>query len=75
MREDVELTAVRDRDLRPILDRFGLSEGLDKGTLLCASCSQPLTWANLGALLVRDRGLLLFWSLCECSEISASGEA
>jgi hypothetical protein len=71
MHEEIEVSAVRDRDLRPILDRYDLSEKVDKGELTCESCSQTLMWENLGALLVKEGGLLLFCNLSECIEEAA----
>ena len=71
----VEIPAVRDRDLRGILDRFGLSEKMDKGELTCEPCSRTLTWENLGALLVKGGELLLFCNLSECiAEAAKRGE-
>lgn len=68
MREKVEIPAVRDRDLRDILDCFGLAEKMDRGELICFSCSQALTWDNLGALLVNGEQLIPFCNLSECIE-------
>jgi len=71
MREKVEVSAVKDRDVRNILDHFGLSEKMDKGELTCESCSRTLTWENLGSLLVKEGSLLLLCNLSECIEEAA----
>ncbi len=72
MREKVEVSAIRDRDLRNILQRYNLSEMMDKGQLTCKSCLQILTWANIGALLIKDVGLVLFCNLPECIDVAAT---
>ena len=68
MREKVELPAVHDRDLRSILERFGLADILDEGMLCCSSCDRQLTWGNIGALLVRNNTLQLYCNLSDCIE-------
>lgn len=72
MSEKVEIHAIKDRDLRNVLGHFGLSERIDKGELMCESCSQTLTWDNLGALLIREGSLLAFCSLPACIDVVAT---
>ena len=75
MREKVEVSAVTDRDLRGLLARFNLADQMDQGQLLCASCGQILTWDTVGALLVKNGGLLVFCRLSDCiEEASKKGE-
>ena len=69
---DVELPAVRDRDLRGILIGYGLAERMDAREATCASCSQTLTWDSIGALLVRENGITLFCNLSECIDEAAA---
>ena len=66
MGEKIELPAVRDRDVRSILEHFELAKYMANGQLNCHSCSQVLTWDNLGALLPKGGSLLLFCHLSEC---------
>lgn len=66
MRKRIEITAARDRDIIDILKKFELSEKMGNGELSCESCSQNLTWENLGAMVVKEGGLLLFCDLSEC---------
>jgi hypothetical protein len=63
---NVEITSIRDRDLRPILKEFELDRLMDEGALLCDSCSRTLTWDNLGGLLVKDGTIVPFCDLAEC---------
>jgi len=68
MRERIEISAVRDRDLRAVLEKYGLAEKIDRGEQTCSSCSDILTWENIGAFIVLSEGLELFCSLSECLE-------
>ena len=67
----IEIPAVRDRDLRAVLDRFGLSQMIDNGEVVCTSCDTDLTWDNLGALVVREGELQLFCELPDCIEVAS----
>ena len=66
MRKKIEISAVRDRDIRMILDQHQLSEKIDKGELMCPSCSGTLTWDNLGGFVVVRGRPLLFCSHPAC---------
>jgi len=73
MREKIEIPAFRDKDMRKILDHFGKLDGMEKAELSCQYCSLTLTWNNLGAMLVRGEGLLLYCNLSECLEEASKG--
>jgi hypothetical protein len=75
MREKFEISAVRDRDLRDILDAFGLSEKIDNEELTCWSCSATLTWDNIGGFIVAKKGLRLFCSVSDCIEAAKKEES
>lgn len=72
MREKVEVSAVRDRDLRDILQKYHLSEKMDQGKLTCESCSQVMNWENMGALIVKEPGLIFYCNLPECIDQAAT---
>ena len=68
MRTQIEVPAIRDRDLREILDKLGISQRIDSGELDCCSCSGIVTWDAIGALLVREGNVLVCCHLSECIE-------
>lgn len=40
MNEKIQIPAIHDKDLRKILDRFGVSEKIDKGEIFCYNCNE-----------------------------------
>lgn len=73
MSEKIELPAVKKIDLESILSRFELTEQMNAGQLPCAYCGQSLTWDNLGALVVKNKNLVLYCNLAECIDAAAKG--
>lgn len=73
MSDKIEVPAVKKEDLEQILTRFGLIECMNTHQLTCTNCSRNLAWDNLGALLVKENGLLLYCNLAECIEEAAKG--
>jgi hypothetical protein len=72
MREKIEVSAIRDRDLRDILQKYQLSEKMVQGKLSCESCSQIMSWENTGALIVKGSGLIFYCNLPECIDQAAT---
>lgn len=70
MREKLDLPAVRDPDLKKILDAYGLSEPLTKSKLKCRGCSRILSWENIGAIKVKENGLEIYCFDPECIEVA-----
>ena len=74
MRQTIEVPSVRDKDLLPILDRFGLSEAIQRSEVLCHSCQRAVGTDNVGALIVRGASLLISCELSECIEALAEAD-
>jgi hypothetical protein len=68
MRQEIEIPAIHDKDLRNILDKFNLSEKIDKGEIKCALCNKPITWENLFAIKIVDGQVILFCDEPNCIE-------
>ena len=49
MEKKIQIPAVHDKDLRKVLDRFGASQLIDEGKILCHNCNKQITWDNLFA--------------------------
>jgi hypothetical protein len=64
----LELPVARDRDLRVILQEFGMLESLEAGELVCTHCQSQLGWTNWGALVVRQGKVDLYCDLPDCIE-------
>jgi hypothetical protein len=64
----LELPVARDRDLKVILQDFGMLELLETGELVCVHCQSQLSWTNLGALVVHEGKVVLFCDLSDCIE-------
>lgn len=46
----ITIKAVHDDDLKPVLKKLGLWEGVKQGTLKCLSCGKAITYDNIGGL-------------------------
>ena len=68
MRERIKIPAVRDKEMRNILDQFGLSVRFDSGGLRCPSCESQLTWDNVGGFVVVHGEPRLFCTATDCLE-------
>jgi hypothetical protein len=66
MSDILDVPAVRERDLRAILEQYGLADAVDSGSKECAACSTRMTWSSIGALLVKNRQLVLFCDDSDC---------
>lgn len=70
MDQKIEIPAIHDRDLRRVLDQFGIASKIDNGEIKCARCQKTITWDNLFAIKVLDNNLLLFCDDPDCIEFS-----
>jgi len=68
MRQKIEIPAMIDRDLRTLLEEYGMASKVDYGEITCFCCDEPLTWDNLGGFIVHREGLALFCSALDCIE-------
>ena len=60
IKRDLELNAVLDRDLRSLIDEYGLGTALDAGELRCPECDRMITFENIGALrVVYDSAIII----------------
>jgi hypothetical protein len=66
MTKSIEIHSIRDRDLLEILNYYHLDEAVNSGELLCHFCSRKITSDNIGALLVKQNGLVLYCDFSEC---------
>ena len=62
----ISINAIHDKDLRTILDNFGLAEKIDNNSLLCGFCYQPISWNDIGALLIKEGRIILCCKLLDC---------
>jgi hypothetical protein len=59
-RERLEVLAIKQSDLRPFLEEYGLAQKLDDGDLECPITGETLTWNNLGAIKVEGGSVRLY---------------
>src|SRR2546426_8473782 len=52
VKKDAELSAIHDWHLRDVLSGLGLLDRLEAGDLRCFRCQTPLTFENVGGILV-----------------------
>jgi hypothetical protein len=71
MDKNIQIPAVHDKDLRQILDKFGVSTKIDNGELFCVNCDEKITWENLFAFKVIDNSLVFFCDGIDCIENSS----
>ena len=62
------LPVARDRDLKLILQRFGVLEQFEAGEIKCEHCEATLSWENLGAVVTSTDKLKLYCDLADCIE-------
>jgi len=68
----VQIPAIHDKDLRTILDRYGISAKIDNGTINCEFCSGKISWSNIGALMVKNNSIVLCCNLVDCINSATS---
>jgi hypothetical protein len=71
MNKKIQIPAVHDKDLRQILDRFGVSSKIDSGEVFCINCNEKITWDNLFAFKVISDSLVFFCDEVDCIENSS----
>jgi len=72
MDKKIQIPAVHDKDLRLILDKYGLSNEIDSEKVTCYNCSKKITWDNLFAMKIVEDGIILFCDEPECIENSSN---
>lgn len=70
----INISAIADRDLPTILEHCGLSKKMEAGELTCESCSQTLTFENIGGLLVHGKSFLVYCDAPECIAEAPKGK-
>jgi hypothetical protein len=68
MREKIKVPAMRERDLRDLLQKHGISESIDRGECECAYCGIPVTWDNLGGFVMKSGCPILVCCTPDCIE-------
>jgi hypothetical protein len=71
MEKKIQIPAVHDKDLRSVLDRFGLADKIDSGAVHCYNCDKLITWENLFAIKVVDSNVVVFCEEPDCIEKSS----
>jgi len=71
MSDKIQIPAIHDKDLRKILDKFGVAEKIDNGEILCYNCNEKITWENLFALKILGDQLIFFCDHPNCIEKSS----
>jgi hypothetical protein len=71
MSEKIQIPAIHDRDLRKILEKFGVAIKIDKEEIYCFNCNEKITWENLFAFKVLEDNLVFFCEKPNCIENSS----
>jgi hypothetical protein len=66
---------MRERDLRILFERCGLSEKLKNGELVCAVCSQVITLETIGGFIVRQGQIVPFCNISKCIDALKQGNS
>ncbi|GAB5501312.1 MAG: hypothetical protein PsegKO_36230 [Pseudohongiellaceae bacterium] len=74
MRENLEIAAVSDSHLRPILDRFDMSSKIDSHQATCENCGQYLSWDDIGALVTRHGSVAIYCDKPDCLEVISNNQ-
>jgi hypothetical protein len=71
MNKKIQIPAIHDKDLRQILDNFGVASMIDGGDIFCVNCNQTITWSNLFAFKVSEDKLVFFCEDLDCIDKSS----
>jgi len=63
MRKSLELNAVWDSDLKPVLERLGILDEVMRGRTTCRECGRAVNLDNLGAIVTGRKPSVI----CDCS--------
>lgn len=66
MKQKKEISAILDKDLRKILDKYDLSSKIDKGEINCFCCQEIITWDNIAAIKVIENNIVLICDNLDC---------
>ena len=75
MREKIRIPAMRERDLREFLHMHGVSDSIDRGECECAYCGIPITWDNMGGVVMRGGIPALVCCSPDCIERAGRAES
>jgi hypothetical protein len=73
MRKKIQIPAMRERDLRALLQRHGISEAVDQGECECVHCGLPITWDNIGGVVMKSGRPVLVCCAPDCIERAGRG--
>ncbi len=65
-KRNIDIPAVRDKDLRVILSDLGILNQFESHGFQCKYCNQLLGWHNLGAIVVEDSALVFLCDSADC---------
>ena len=68
MRKKLRLPAMRESDLRHLLKSHDMTEAIDRAEIECMCCGNPLTWDDIGGIIVKEGALKLVCVTTDCIE-------
>ena len=68
MRQIIDISAMREKEVRLIFKSYGLSEKIEKGEIICPNCSHIISWETLGGFIIKKGQLISFCNISECVE-------
>ena len=74
MRKRIEVKAVWNTELEPLLSSLGILEPLLSGELTCANCSRIIDLDNLGAIIPQQDKIVLACDYTPCIYALATPE-
>ena len=69
MKETVQLNAIHDKDLMPLLREHQLETPLAQGMLRCHSCDRSITWDNIGGIAFKEGRMVLYCEDMGCLNV------
>jgi hypothetical protein len=66
MSKKLEIPAIHDKNLKQILDDFGISKKIDANEAFCINCSDHITWDNIAGLKILNKEPKIICANPEC---------
>lgn len=66
MEKKLQIPAIHDKNLKKVLDDFGISKRIDNNEVFCINCSEPITWENIAGLKIQNKEVKIICTNPEC---------
>ena len=69
MPEKITLNAIKDSDLKKVLEEYSIFKRIIDKEILCKCCNDVISLENFGAIHVKNGKLIIFCNNIECLDL------